>query len=83
MRAEAAKKMVFAAAKPPIDLTSVFYIDDNNYITGFNDSGLPAQIGFDLNDMPDDSKPIGIKSDALANFYQLTSLTVNPELTTI
>lgn len=83
MRAEAAKKMVFAAAKPPVDLESVFHVNAENYITGFNADGLPDRIGFDLNDMPDDHKPVGIWTGALSDFNQLTSLTINPELTDI
>lgn len=83
MRAEAAKKMMFAASKPAVDLKSVFYVDANNYITGFNADSLPNIVGFDLNNMPDDSKPIGILAGALSGFNQLTGLTINPELTDI
>lgn len=83
MRAKAAKKMAFAAAKPPVDLESVFHVNAENHITGFNSNGLPNRIGFDLNDMPDGRKPICIESGALSGFNQLTSLTINPELTDI
>lgn len=74
------KKALLGAPKPDIDINSVFKMSDTA-ITGYDNSNIIGEIGFNLGDLA--TEPTSIRQNALNNFTQLTSLTCNSTLTSI